>query len=111
MFVCTGNPSVNITSTGSSLADSSNYSLICTVLVDKGVPDVVWLDSNGSVIINNTETLLSLVVNGLVNILELQFATLEYSLAGEYTCQASLVLDIGDFDSSEIYVVNVESKL
>ena len=92
------------------IAGSSNYSLICTVTVDDGTPSIKWFDSDGNEVIHTTETLLVLTGDELSSTLRLQFTTLQYHHAGEYSCEASLALSIGTLNSSQSRVITVESK-
>ena len=94
IIVCTyiGNPIVSITTSGSNIA-SNMYSLLCSVSVVFGTPDITWFDSNGTEVIDGsgiTQTLT--VVSDTEQNYEFQFNPLMYTHGGEYTCVANLTV-------------------
>lgn len=100
-----GVPSVNTSAIGSTIAGSPNYTLLCSVSVDDGIPIVNWLDPMGQIVPSTKFTNI-----GLQSSLELSFASLGYSFAGLYTCRAVLVLDIGNFSANQNQLVTVGSE-
>ena len=110
-LLLSGDPLIDISDVGSTVAGSSTYTLVCTVSVDDGSPIVNWLDPLGIQIIDSNKTVLTLSnTRDLETVLEVRFEDLEYSNAGTYTCIATLELEIGNFTSSENQTINVESQ-
>ena len=93
----TGDPVVSITTSGSSIAGNM-YSLLCSVSVVTGIPNITWFDSNGIIEMNDTGiTLTFTMMSNTLYISELQFNPLNYSHIGEYTCKANLTVVRSDF--------------
>ena len=92
------------------------YSLLCSVSVVFGTPNITWFYSNGTKLLKNgsgiTQTLT--VVSDTEQKYELQFNPLIYTHGGEYTCVANLTV-IRDDDtfigvSNKTTTVYVTSK-
>ena len=69
------------------------YSLLCSVSVVFGTPNITWFYSNGTKLLNGsgiTQTLT--VVSDTEQKYELQFNPLIYTHSGEYTCVANLTV-------------------
>ena len=69
------------------------YSLLCSVSVVFGTPNITWFYSNGTKLLNGsgiTQTLT--VVSDTIQTYELQFNPLMYTHGGEYTCVANLTV-------------------
>ena len=69
------------------------YSLLCTVSVVFGTPDITWFDSKGMVVINGsgiTQTLT--MISDTKQTYQLQFNPLMYTHGGEYNCVANLTV-------------------
>ena len=110
-LLLSGNPRIDISDASSAVAGSSNYTLVCTVSVDDGIPVVNWFDPLGIQIIDSNKTVLTLLsTTDLETVLEVRFLNLEYSNAGMYTCIATLPLEIGNFTSIKTKTINVESQ-
>ena len=74
------------------------YSLLCSVSVVFGTPDITWFDSNGTKLLNGsgiTQTLI--VISDTIQAYELQFNPLIYIHGGEYTCAANLTVIHGEY--------------
>ena len=91
------------------------YSLLCSVSVVFGTPDITWFDSNGTKVIDGsgiTQTLT--IVSDTEQEYKLQFNPLMYTHVGEYTCVANLTvirgLDIFIGLSNATTTVYVTSK-
>ena len=84
------------------------YTLICTVSVITGTPNITWTNPNGKKVDEN----LTLTVDGLEHILKLELTPLDYSHVGLYNCTASLNISslnlLGVSSASE--TVSVKSK-
>ena len=92
--VCTyiGNPIVDITTSGTNIAGDM-YSLLCSVSVVFGTPDITWFDSKGMEVIDGSGINQTLtVVSDTEQKYELQFNLLKYTHGGEYTCVANLTV-------------------
>ena len=84
---------VAVTSSGSTTAGSTDYSITCTVTLTglTGTPTIEWMDPVAMVISTDTDFTLGPVTgSGTTYSRELMFKSLKTSLAGEYTCNASL---------------------
>ena len=69
------------------------YSLLCTVSVVFGTPNITWFDSKGMIVIDGsgiTQTLT--MISDTDQTYELQFNPLMYTHGGEYTCVANLTV-------------------
>ena len=69
------------------------YSLLCSVSVVFGTPNITWFDSNGTKLLNGSgisQTLI--VISDTIQTYELQFNPLMYTHGGEYTCAANLTV-------------------
>ena len=69
------------------------YSLLCSVSVVFGTPNITWFYSNGTKVIDGsgiTQTLT--VMSNTEQEYELQFNPLMYTHGGEYTCVADLTV-------------------
>ena len=87
-----GNPIVSITRSGSNIAGNM-YSLLCTVSVVFGTPNITWFDSKGMKVINGSGITQSLtVLSDTEQKYELQFNPLMYTYGGEYTCITNLTV-------------------
>ena len=87
-----GNPIVSITTSGSNIAGNI-YSLLCSVSVVFGTPNITWFDSKGIKLLNDsgiTQTLI--VISDTIQTYELHFNPLMYTHGGEYTCVANLTV-------------------
>ena len=109
-----GNPIVSITRSGSNIAGNM-YSLLCTVSVVFGTPNVTWFDSKGMEVIDGSGITQTLTMRDTEQTYELQFNPLMYTYGGEYTCVANLTVirDGNTFigDSNRTTTVYVRSKL
>ena len=89
---CIGNPIVSITTSVTNIAGNM-YSLLCSVSVVFGTPNINWFYSNGTKLLNDsgiTQTLT--VMSNTEQKYELQFNPLMYTHVGEYTCVANLTV-------------------
>ena len=92
VFTYVGNPIVSITTSGSNIA-SNMYSLLCSVSVVFGTPDITWFYSNGTKLLNGSGTTQTLTMISVTEqTYELQFNPLMYTHGGEYTCVANLTV-------------------
>ena len=69
------------------------YSLLCSVSVVFGTPNITWFDSKGMIVIDGsgiTQTLT--IISDTEQTFELQFNPLVYTHGGEYTCVANLTV-------------------
>ena len=69
------------------------YSLLCSVSVVFGTPDITWFDSKGMIVINGsgiTQTLT--MISDTKQTYELQFNPLMYTHSSEYTCVADVAV-------------------
>ena len=69
------------------------YSLLCSVSVVFGTPNITWFDSKGMKVIDVsgiTQTLI--MISDTIQTYELQFNPLIYTHGGEYTCVANLTV-------------------
>ena len=92
IFTYIGNPIVSITTSGSNIAGNM-YSLLCSVSVVFGTPNISWFDSKGMIVIDGsgiTQTLT--MISDTEQTFELQFNPLMYTHGGEYTCVANLTV-------------------
>ena len=91
------------------------YSLLCSVSVVFGTPDITWFYSNGTKLLNGsgiTQTLT--MISDTKQTYGLQFNPLIYTHGGEYTCVANLTV-IRDYNtfigvSNVTITVYVKSK-
>ena len=91
-FIYIGNPIVSITTSGTNIAGNM-YSLLCSVSVVFGTPDITWFDSNETELRNDTGiTQTLIVISDTIRTYELQFNPLMYTHGGEYTCVADLTV-------------------
>ena len=82
-----------VTSSGSTTAGSTDYSITCTVTLTglTGTPTIEWMNPGVMVISSDTDFTLGPVTgSGTTYSRELMFNSLTTSLAGKYTCSASL---------------------
>ena len=94
IIVCTyiGNPIVSITTSGYNIAGNM-YSLLCSVSVVFGTPDITWFYSNGTKLLNDSEITQTLtMISDTIQTYELPFNPLMYTHVGEYTCVANLTV-------------------
>ena len=69
------------------------YSLLCSVSVVFGTPDITWFDSKGLKAINVSGiTQILTMISDTEQTYELQFNPLMYTHGGEYTCVANLTV-------------------
>ena len=109
-----GDPIVSITTPGSNIAGNM-YSLLCSVSVVTGVPNITWFDSNGIIEMNDSGLSLTFtMISNTLYISELQFNLLNYSNAGEYTCEANLTVVRSEFTfdgfNSDMITLYVKSQ-
>ena len=113
---CIGNPIVSITYIPGTNIAGNVYSLLCSVSVVFGTPNIYWFYSNGTKVIDGFGIIQTLtVVSDTEQKYELQFNPLIYTHGGEYTCVANLTV-IRDDDtfigvSNAMTTVFVTSKL
>ena len=85
------------------------YTLICTVSVITGTPNITWTDPDGKKVDDEN---LTLTVDGLKQTLKLELTPLDYSHVGLYNCTAILNISslnfLGVVSASE--TVSVKSK-
>ena len=92
VFTYIGNPIVSITTSGSNIAGNM-YSLLCSVSVVFGTPDITWFYSNGTKLLNGSGTTQTLsMISDTKQTYKLQFNPLMYTHGGEYTCAANLTV-------------------
>ena len=102
---------MSISTSGSNTAGEM-YSLLCEVSVAVGTPDITWLYSNGTELMNGNGITLSLTSDKTY---KLTFNPLDYSDVGVYTCIANITIDIHatvifNGSSSNSDTVSVRSK-
>ena len=102
---------MSISTSGSNTAGEM-YSLLCEVSVAVGTPNITWLYSNGSEIINGNGITLSLTSDTTY---KLTFNPLDYSDVGVYTCIANITIDVNidnifEGSGSNSDTVSVRSK-
>ena len=86
------------------------YSLLCSVSVVFGTPDITWFYSNGTKLLNDSGTTQTLtMLSDTKQTYKLQFNPLMYTHGGEYTCVANLTV-IRD-DDTFIGVSNVTTAV
>ena len=94
ILICTyiGNPIVSITTSGTNIAGNM-YSLLCSVSVVFGTPDITWFYINGTKLLNGSGTTQTLnVISDTKQAYKLNFNPLMYTHGGEYTCVANLTI-------------------
>ena len=87
---------MGLTTSGSATAGSTDYSITCMVTVFEltGSPSITWVDPDGTVISTGTDfTVGAMTGSGPTYSSVLMFNSLNTSLAGEYTCSATLHSD------------------
>ena len=73
------------------------YSLLCSVSVVFGTPNIIWFDNNGTEVIDGFGiTQILTVISDTEQTYELQFNPLMYTHGGEYTCVDNLTVIRGD---------------
>ena len=110
----TGDPVISITTSGSNIAGNM-YNLLCSVSVVFGTPNITWFDSKRMRVINDSGiTLTFTMISNTLYISELKFNLLNYSYAGEYTCEANLTVVRSEFTfdgfNSDMTIVYVKSQ-
>ena len=86
------------------------YSLLCSVSVVFGTPDITWFYSNGTKLLNGSGISQTLtMISDTIQTYELHFNPLMYMHGGEYTCIANLTV-IRD-DETFIGVNNVATNV
>ena len=91
-----GNPTVSITTSESNIAGNM-YSLLCSVSVVFGTPNITWFDNNGMEVIDGSGITQNLtMISDTEQTYELQFNPLMYTHGGEYACVANLTVTRGD---------------
>ena len=69
------------------------YSLLCSVSVVFGTPNITWFYSNGTKLLNGSGISQTfIVISDSKQTYELQFNPLMYTHGGEYTCVANLTV-------------------
>ena len=92
VFTYIGNPIVSITTSGSNIAGNM-YSLLCSVSVVFGTPNITWFYSNGTKLLNSSGTTQTLTtISETKQTYKLHFNPLMYTHSSEYTCVASLTV-------------------
>ena len=86
---------MSISTSGSNTAGEM-YSLLCEVSVAVGTPNITWLYSNGTEVMNGNGITLSLTSDTTY---KLTFNPLEYSDVGVYTCIANITVDVDTVDT------------
>ena len=102
---------MSISTSGSNTAGEM-YSLLCEVSVAIGTPNITWLYSNGTAVMNGNGITLSLTSDTTY---KLTFNPLEYSDVGIYTCIANITIDVNidnifEGSGSNSDTVSVRSK-
>ena len=101
---------MSISTSGSNTAGEM-YSLLCEVSVAVGTPNITWLYSNGTEVMNGNGITLSLTSDTTY---KLTFNPLDYSDVGIYTCIANITVvhatDIFEGSGSNSDTVSVRSK-
>ena len=102
---------MSISTSGSNTAGEM-YSLLCEASVPIGTPNITWLYSNGTEIMNGNGITLSLTSDTTY---KLTFNPLDYSDVGVYTCIANITIDVNidnifEGSGSNSDTVSVRSK-
>ena len=101
---------MSISTSGSNTAGEM-YSLLCEVSVPIGTPNITWLYSNGTEVMNGNGITLSLKSDTTY---KLTFNPLDYSDVGIYTCIANITVvhatGIFNGSSNNSNTVSVRSK-
>ena len=106
----TGDPTINITKTGSTTLGSM-YNITCQVTVGTFRPLVTWYYSNGSEVTNTESQQVYSLQLSSSSISVISINTLSAFHAGEYFCNGSVTLDRGvTVSNTEFITVFLQSK-